>query len=58
MGDRKGSIRIVEPSGRTAFIEDRSEVMKLLGQLTLRQSLLCVHPALKSAIERQVPPLR
>jgi len=26
----------------------------MLGQLTLRQRLLCVHPALKPAIERQL----
>lgn len=54
VGARRGSIRIVEPDGRTSFIEDRSEVVKMLGQLTLRQRLLCVHPALKPAIERQL----
>ncbi|TNF22367.1 MAG: HD domain-containing protein [Deltaproteobacteria bacterium] len=54
VGDRRRSIRIVEPGGGTSFIEDRSEVVKMLGQLTLRQRLLCVHPELKPAVERQL----
>jgi len=54
VGERRGSIRIVEPGGGMSFIEDRSEVVKMLGQLTLRQRLLCVHPALKPAIDRQL----
>ena len=54
VGERTGSIRIVDPQGRAAFIEDRSEVVKMLGQLTVRQRILCVHPSLKAAVERQV----
>lgn len=54
VGERRGSIRIVDSAGRAAFIEDRSEVVKMLGQLTLRQHLVCVHPALAPAVTRQL----
>jgi len=51
LGDRRTSIRIVDEGGRVARIEDRSEVVKMLGHLTARQRLLCVHPDLRGAIE-------
>ncbi|MFO0749239.1 MAG: HD domain-containing protein [Myxococcota bacterium] len=50
------SIRLIEPSGRIAYIEDRSEVVKMLSHLQVRQRLLCVHPDLRDAVARAVLP--
>jgi len=56
LGRREGghddSIRIVEQSGRLVYIEDRSEVVKMLSHLQVRQRLLCVHPDLRDAVQR------
>lgn len=46
------SIRLVESGGRVAYIEDRSEVVKMLSHLQVRQRLVCVHPDLKDAVAR------
>ncbi|MCA9518394.1 MAG: HD domain-containing protein [Myxococcales bacterium] len=54
VGDKRTAIRIVDEQGRAAFIEDRSEVVKMLGQLTLRQRIVCVHPRLRGAVQRMV----
>ncbi len=49
-----GSIRLVDSQGRMAFIEDRSEVVKMLSHLQVRQRLVCVHPALRDAVGRSL----
>ena len=49
-----GSIRIVEPSGKGAFIEDRSAVVKMLGVARHEQQILCVHPDLRDTLRRQL----
>lgn len=54
VGDRRTAIRIVDEHGRAAFIEDRSEVVKMLGQLSIRQRIVCVHPRLRGAVQRMV----
>lgn len=51
------SIRLVEVSGgteRVVFIEERSEVVRMLANLEVRQRLLCVHPELREPIARAV----
>ena len=49
-----GSIRLVDSQGRMAFIEDRSEVVKMLSHLQVRQRLVCVHPALREPVSRSL----
>lgn len=51
-GARQDSIRLVDTAGRVAFIEDRSEVVKMLAHLQVRQRLICVHPELRRAVGR------
>jgi hypothetical protein len=46
------SIRLIDSSGRVSYIEDRSDVVKMLAHLEVRQRLLCVHPALRDAVAR------
>lgn len=50
------SIRLVEGAStgpwRVTFIEERSEVVRMLANLEVRQRLLCVHPALKEPVTR------
>lgn len=53
-GTDEGSIRLVDSSGRVAFIEDRSEVVKMLAHLHVRQHLVCVHPALREPVARSL----
>jgi len=53
-GDLDDSIRLVDSGGRMAFIEDRSEVVKMLSHLQVRQRLVCVHPALREPISRSL----
>lgn len=51
------SIRLVEVSGgeeRVAFIEERSEVVRMLANLEVRQRLLVVHPELREPIARAI----
>ncbi|PIE19368.1 MAG: hypothetical protein CSA66_02425 [Proteobacteria bacterium] len=54
VGPHRKAIRLVETGGRAGYIEDRSEVVKMLGQLTLRQRLLCVHPRLRDRVHKLV----
>ncbi len=46
------SIRLVDGEGRAAFIEDRSEVVKMLAHLEVRQRLLCVHPGIRDPVAK------
>jgi HD superfamily phosphohydrolase len=49
------SIRLIEVNGaeeRVVFIEERSEVVRMLANLEVRQRLLCVHPELRDPIAR------
>jgi hypothetical protein len=50
------SIRLVEGAStgpwRVTFIEERSEVVRMLANLEVRQRLLCVHPTLKEPVAR------
>jgi HD superfamily phosphohydrolase len=48
----EGSIRIVDGQGAHHFIEDRSQVVRMLANLEVRQRLAIVHPDLKPAISR------
>lgn len=51
------SIRLVDLSGgteRVTFIEERSEVVRMLASLEVRQHLLCVHPDLREPVGRAV----
>lgn len=53
-GDHDDSIRLVDSAGRVSFIEDRSEVVKMLSHLEVRQRLVCVHPALRDAVAKSL----
>jgi HD superfamily phosphohydrolase len=46
------SIRLIDSSGRVSYIEDRSDVVKMLSHLEVRQRLICVHPDLREPIAR------
>ncbi len=46
------SIRMVDSAGRGCFIEDRSDVVHMLGRLRHAQRLVCVHPDLRPHLER------
>lgn len=48
------AIRLVDSQGRMAFIEDRSEVVKMLSHLQVRQHLVCVHPSLREPVGRSL----
>jgi len=50
----EGSIRLIDSNGKVTFIEDRSEVVKMLSHLQVRQHLLCVQPSLRDAIVRSL----
>lgn len=65
VGRRRGVIRIVERGGgraqgggaaapRVSLIEDRSEVVRLLGGLVHRRRQLCFHPDLRRPLSRLV----
>ena len=46
VGRADDAIRVLTSSGRVIPIEDRSEVVRMLGKLRHHQRLLCYHPAL------------
>ena len=46
------SIRLTDGGGLVSFIEERSEVIRMLGGLEHTQHILCVHPDLKAPIQR------
>jgi hypothetical protein len=50
----EGSIRLVDSNGKVTFIEDRSEVVKMLSHLQVRQHLLCVQPSLRDAVVKSL----
>lgn len=52
--DGEGSIRLVDSNGKVTFIEDRSEVVKMLSHLQVRQHLLCVQPELRDAVVKSL----
>ncbi len=56
--DGAKSIRLIVGGGdraaRTAFLEDRSELVELLGRLCHQRRFLCVHPALAQQLLRLV----
>ncbi|MGM0576806.1 MAG: HD domain-containing protein [Myxococcota bacterium] len=56
MERHRGSIRLIDAAGRGRFIEDRSDVVEMLGRLRHRQRLLCYHPALREPLARLVEP--
>jgi HD superfamily phosphohydrolase len=47
-----GSIRIVDNAGRCEAIEERSLAVRMLATLEVNQRLVCVHPDLKTPIQR------
>ena len=52
LGATSRAIRLIDGAGRGHFIEDRSEVVQMLGQLHHHQRLLCFHPDLADALAR------
>ncbi len=52
LGATSRAIRLIDGAGRGHFIEDRSEVVQMLGRLQHHQRLLCFHPDLADALAR------
>ncbi|MDP6943710.1 MAG: HD domain-containing protein [Myxococcota bacterium] len=51
VGSSAGAILMITSTGRGTPIEDRSEVVRMLGQMRHRQRLLCFHPGLRDALQ-------
>ncbi|MGB0589867.1 MAG: HD domain-containing protein [Myxococcota bacterium] len=50
LGSTAGAIRMISSAGGTIPIEDRSDIVRMLGQMRHRQRLLCYHPALRDRL--------
>ena len=50
LGSTAGAIRLLSSGGTSVPIEDRSDIVRMLGQMRHRQRLLCYHPGLRERL--------
>jgi len=51
LGSTAGAIFMITPGGHRSPIEDRSEIVRMLGQMRHHQRLLCFHPGLRDPLQ-------